>query len=139
MLHVGWYGTQRQDAELISSAHMLVRPEDPAWRNTDEYGREIDLGDTLLPVREALLDSPGSGQKLLVWYWNHVDGKDTTRGIYAKLALAWHKVLGQSDAGAIILLAAAYRDKPEEAAVILKQAALDMRRPLATLLDGATP
>lgn len=139
MLHVGWYGTQRQDAELISSTHALVHPENSVWRNTDEYGRRVDLGGAALDVREALIDSPESGQKLLVWYWNHVDGRDTTRGIYAKLVLAWHKVLGQSDAGSIILLAAAYRDKPEEAAVTLKQAALDMRLPLAKLLDGDTP
>ncbi|HRH80774.1 MAG TPA: exosortase A [Thiobacillaceae bacterium] len=136
MLYVAWYGTQRQGSELINSQNVLVPEKHDLWRKTAESGRTVGLpeGDSL-PVREALVDSGPLGQRLLVWYWNRIEGQTTTSGIRAKLWLAWRKLSGQSDAGAVVIVAAPYGDKPAEAEPALLRAASELTAGLHRTLD----
>lgn len=137
MLYVGWYGTQRQNAELINSQNVLAKEKDETWRRPSETDYALALpGGATASVRDALLDSRKTGQRLRVWYWNHVDGADVGSPFEAKLLLAWNKLRGLSDAGAIIILAVPYDEVPKEAEPSLRHLAEAVRRELPSVLDA---
>ena len=137
MLYMAWYGAQRPSSKLISSVNVLVHESNEAWRRLSETSREVQIGEERLIVREALVDSKQTGQKMLVWYWNRVAGKNVANPFRVKLDMAWQKLLGRHDAGAVIILAAPYTDKPEQAERTLKTVAADHIGPLSILLDQA--
>lgn len=139
MLFAAWYGTQRQDAELISFVNQLVPQEHEIWRKPTEYGREVEFPQGRLPVREALVDAPTLGQHLLVWQWNRIAGEAGTSIMAAKLKLAWQKLSGQDDAGAAIIVAAPYLEKPEEAEAVLRRFVSAIQPAMNAALDKAGP
>jgi len=136
MLFAGWYGAQRQGAELINSQNVLVPEKDPAWRNLFETGQTITLGNQTLPVRQAKLHSPQTGQRLLVWHWHHIDGKDDTSQLSGKLRLALSKLAGHGDAAAGVLVAAPYVENIAEAEKTLQAFLIDTRPSLNSVLDA---
>lgn len=136
MVYIGWYGTQRQDRELISSQNVLAPEKDDPWRKTMESGKTVALAaNTHLAIKEALVDSPIHGQRLLVWHWNRIAGHNSTGSVDGKLAIAWRKLTGRSDAGTVIILATPYMEKPSEAEPILTEAARELLPKLYPTLD----
>ncbi len=136
MLFAGWYGAQRQGAELINSQNVLVAEKDPAWRNLFETGQTITLGNQTIPVRQAKLHSPKTGQRLLVWHWQHIDGKDDTSQLSGKLRLALSKLAGHGDAATGILVAAPYVENIAEAEKALQTFLIETRPSLNSVLDS---
>lgn len=132
MLHAAWYGAQRQGRELINSANRTVQERNPVWRRTSE--RALTLPDGR-PARESLVDARGNHQRLLVWYWNRIDGENAASPFRAKARLALDKLLGQPDAGALVLIAAPYQDSPEEASAVLGRFLAERGPALDRLLD----
>ena len=135
MVFVAWYGSQHQNAELINSQNVLVAEKDPVWRNLLETNEMINLGDRQVAVRQALLHAPARDERLLVWYWRHIDGRDSTNIFKGKLALAWSKLSGRGDTGSAILIAEPYRDKQDKAEPVLKAFLQDARPGLNHVLD----
>lgn len=114
MLFLAWYGTQRDDAELINSRNIMVREKHPEWR---QVGR--DIGDALvagqtLPRYQAQLLANQGGQRILAWQWHRIQGQDGISPYRAKIDLALAKILGQRDSAAAIIIATPYHDKPDE-------------------------
>jgi len=118
LLEVDYYATQRQDAELINSQNFMVQQKHPVWSQVGESRTEINVGGQPRVVRQALLKSV-SGQRLLVWQWNVINGQREVSDARAKLILAAERVRLARDDGAAILVAAPYTDNPAEAAPIL--------------------
>ena len=139
LLFVGWYGAQRQDAELINSQNILVTEKDPTWRNLYESGRSIPLANGTLDVRQAQLDAPGQDQRLLVWHWRFIDGEADSNIFRGKLRLAISELQGRGNAAAGVLIAAPYKEKPEEAEAALKAFLHDNLAPLNQLLGSTKP
>lgn len=139
MVYLAWYGAQRQGAELINSQNVLVVEKDPDWRNLKETNERIHLNGETLNVRQALLHAPMTGERLLVWYWRHVDGEDDINIFRGKLRLAWSKFSGRGDAATGVVIAAPYGEKPEEAMPALKAFLSDARPTLNRILDQSTP
>jgi EpsI family protein len=137
MLYLAWYGAQRQDAELINFANQFIPQEHETWRKTWETGRTVELNGKPVALRQAFLDSPKLGQKLLVWQWNRFHGESGTSVIRAKLLLAWLKTLGGNDAGTSVIIAAPYLERPEEAEAVLQRFATALDAGLNAVLDGA--
>lgn len=136
-LHLFWYGAQDQDSELISSQNILAHEKDEIWRVTRDRAIVVDLGGERLPLRQAELVDKRSSQRLLVWYWNRIGGRDYNNPFRAKLDLARDKLLGQGDAGAAVIVAAPWLDKPDEAETVLRAYVEALRPDLNRLLDGA--
>lgn len=128
MLHMAWYGAQRQGAELINSQNVLVPEKDARWRNLEESNKAVQLRGGPVSLAQAKLYSPGSGQRLLVWYWYNIDGDEGVSSLKGKLHLAWMKLTGRGDAALAVAVAAPYVEKPEEAELML-QAFLEESRP----------
>jgi EpsI family protein len=137
MVVLGWYGTQRQGAELVNFDNQLVPQEHPVWRKPTEVERNLAIGSERLELREARVDAPSLGQRMLVWYWNRAGGQSTTSALGLKLALGLRKLSGQGDPGAVIIIAAPYQDRPETAEATLRSFVADLLPGLNPVLDQA--
>ena len=118
MLEVNYYATQRQDAELINSQNFMVRQKHPVWAQVGSSQKTVDIGGQSRQVHQALLKAQ-SGQRLLVWQWNVIDGQPSVNDLYAKLILATDRVSLARDDGASVLVAAPYEADQADAAKVL--------------------
>ncbi len=136
-LHVAWYGAQRHDAELINSQNYMVPERHPVWRDLGRTVTRREVAGHSLPLAASLLDSPAQMQRLLVWQWHRIQGRDGISPYRAKLELAWSALLGRGDEAAAVIVAAPYaRDQAEAEATL--RAFLDAHKPaLDAALDRA--
>lgn len=118
-LYLGIYRMQRQGAEVVSSANVMVPEKHPVWTDWKIEPYAIEIGDSAFRVEQHHLSSR-SGQRLLVWTWYRVGGQHTSNEYWAKAIEAASRVTGASGGGAVIAVAAPYESKPEAAAVSLK-------------------
>jgi exosortase A len=119
-LFVAWYGAQRQDAELINSQNYMVQQEHPEWRDMRRVETQTDVAGRPLPLAESGLMAQGGNQRIVVWQWHRIQGKDGINPYQAKLDLALAKLLGQPDEAAAIIVATPYTEDAKTAAATLK-------------------
>lgn len=124
-LEVAYYATQRQDAELINSQNYFTPLEHPVWSKVGETMKPAMLTGHSVSVRQAKLRS--SGQRLLVWQWNVIDGRIVNNDYVAKLRLALARVFGGQDDGTAIIIATPYSEDIGTAEITLMQFASDMQ------------
>lgn len=136
-LFMGWYGTQKQDSELVNAKNTLVREKHPEWRKTTQKSWQTNISGHPLTVNRALLDTPVNNQRMVVWQWNRLSGEDTISPSEAKIKLALSKLLGMADAGAVVILAAPYQEQPEEADAVLSRFLNDLKPAINRTLDQA--
>lgn len=115
MLEIDYYVTQRQDAELINSQNFMVQQTHPVWSQVGQDVTQIDIAGHTQKVRQTMLKSM-TGQRLLVWQWNVIDGRPNHSDILAKLSMASDRLRLARDDGASIVLASPYEEHPDEAA-----------------------
>ena len=135
MLYLAYYRTQRQGSELITSQNYMIMQKHPRWSNIGEAGVNPALGTLPERVIQTRLRAPE--QKLLVWRWDQLDGRDMTNDYLSKLLLARERVLGNRDDGAAIVVATPYTDDVDAAKPVLRAFLHDMRASIATRLGEA--
>lgn len=119
MLNVAWYGAQREGAELINSQNIMVPEKHPVWRMLGRKTTRQDLAGGSVELAEAVLDSRAENQRLLVWQWHRIQGRDGISPYRAKIELTLSALLGQGTEAAAVILAAPYENDPAEARAIL--------------------
>jgi exosortase A len=117
-LYIGVYRTQRQGAELVTSANMMIEQEHPVWSDTLVRARRVLLRNGELALEQHLLSSR-RGQRLLVWTWYLVGDRHTANPYLAKLLEAKSRLMGHRGEAALIAVAAPYEEQPETAATTL--------------------
>lgn len=136
MLELNYYVTQRQDAELVNSQNFMIRQKDPLWSNVGEGFVTAEIDGTTRAVRQAKLRG-ASGQRLLVWQWNLINGVPTVSDHKAKLVLALDRVRTRRDDGLSVIIATPYEETELAAASdTLARFAADMETAIAATLDG---
>ena len=123
-VYVGFYRDQRKGAELLTTTNFMVVQKHPVWSNVGESRHKEDLGDGPTDIRQTRLRSPG--QRLLVWDWFRVSGRDIVSLYVGKMLLARDRLLGRGDDAAAIILATPYEERPEDAEETLRQFVRDM-------------
>jgi len=113
MLFLAWYGTQRDNAELINSRNIMIREKHPDWRQVGRDTLTRNVAGQALPLYEAHLLANHGSQRILAWQWHRIRGKDGVSPYRAKIDLALAKLLGRQDSGAAIIVATPYRDKQD--------------------------
>lgn len=109
-VYLAYYRRQAEGSKLVSSENVLVTSKDAEWNVVDSHSRELKLPDHRhLTVRESRLlgaVQPGVGDRreMLVWQLYWVNGTLTSQDHWAKAAGAWHRLLGQGDESAAIVL-----------------------------------
>jgi len=130
VLYIGYYPQQRQGAGLVTSTNIMVVQKHPVWSNVGESRRQEDLGKGPLDVRQTLLRS--AAQRLLIWDFLHISGRELTNPYLAKLLLARNKLLDRGDSGAAIIVATPYDIEPDAAAATLR----DFLREMGPSIDA---
>jgi EpsI family protein len=123
-VYLGLYRDQRKGAELVTSANIMVEQKHPVWSNVGESRRKEDLGSGPTAIRQTLLRS--SGQRLLIWDWYRVSGRNIVEPYVGKLLLARDRLLGRGDEGAAIILFTPYLERPDAAQETLRQFVREM-------------
>lgn len=101
-LFIGYYRSQREQSQLITSQNMLVRSNDAIWGSIGEIRRALVINNEEIPIIEAQLRGPST--RLLVWRWYWVDGQYTVNQYWAKLLQAKSMLLGRGDDGAVVIV-----------------------------------
>jgi exosortase A len=135
MLYLAYYGTQRQGSELITSQNYMIKQKHPRWSNIAETNVIPDAAGLPPRVIQTRLRAPD--QRLLVWRWDQLDGRDMTNDYLSKLLLAKERLLDQPDDGAAIVVATPHHDSPETAQPVLREFIQDMRGSIAASLAKA--
>jgi exosortase A len=118
-LYLGVYRTQRQGAELVTSANVMVTEDDSLWKDTLVRPRQVTLSSgEEIPLEQHLLSSR-RGERLLVWTWYLVGDSHTANPYLAKLLEAKSRLFGARGEAALIAVAAPYDEQPETAAAVL--------------------
>lgn len=134
-LHITYYRNQNQDSELINSGNVLISDKYSGWRNIGSTKRQIALGPEMLSITQNQLHSYTAN--LLVWRWYWLGNEQSANPYFAKAILAINKFLGNGDDGAEIILTTSYKDRPEEAAVVLQDFINDMMPAIVSGLHAA--
>ncbi|HHM06086.1 MAG TPA: exosortase A [Gammaproteobacteria bacterium] len=134
-VYLGYYRSQRQDAELVTSQNVLVMERDRQWKRIAHRSRGLSLGGQSWTVRTARLKSEDGN--LLVWYWYWLDGRYTTNRYLAKLWDAKTKLLGQPNDSAVVMLITPYDEKTEQAQARLQHFAEAMVPSIEAALQAA--
>jgi exosortase A len=134
-VYVGFYRDQRKGAELLTTTNFMVVQKHPVWANVGESRRKEDLGDGPTEIRQTLLRS--AAQRLLIWDWFHVSGRDIVSLHVGKILLARDRLLGRGDDAAAIILATPYEERPEGAQETLRQFVRDMLPSIEVALKQA--
>jgi exosortase A len=123
-LYVGYYAHPRRGAELVTTTNVMVVQKDPVWHQIGQTARSRNLGKGPVEVRETRLQS--TGQRLLIWDWFRIAGRDLSNPYLAKLLLARGKLLGRGAGGAAIILATPYDERPGGAEHTLQEFTREM-------------
>jgi len=107
-LYLGAYRNQKPGADLLTSTNIMVVQKHPEWNNVGEERHVESTGSTQMPLRETKLRSVQ--QRLLVWDWNVVSGRELTNAYLGKALLARDKLLGRGDDSFAIIVATPYED-----------------------------
>jgi EpsI family protein len=134
-LYLGYYEHQQRGAELVTSTNVMIVQKHPVWSNIGVRFRDESLGHGPVTVRETRLSS--ASQRLLIWDWDRVAGRDLTNPYVAKLVLAGDRLLGRGDDAAAVILATPYDEQTEASAATLREFARDMLPSIDTALAKA--
>jgi exosortase A len=134
VLYLGHYRHQREGERLVTSTNIMVVQKHPVWSNFGESSLVEKSGNVPLAIRQTELRS--RLQRLLVWDWFRISGRDLTNPYLAKLLLARDKLLGRGDAGSAIIVAAPYDEHADAAAETLRLFVREMKPAIDTVLAG---
>ncbi len=132
---LAYYRYQRQGAELVNSMNEMIPQKDPVWSNVGEKDRTADLGGRATEVIQTKLRS--SGQRLLIWNWNWLNGPVTANPYWAKFYEARERLFGRWDDAAAVIVYTPYEGRPEDAAKVLQEFVHDMLPSVMVTLEQA--
>ena len=110
-LHIAYYRDQSVDRKLVSSSNLLVPVQDPKWNVLarahhaveTQAGIELTVNATEI-ISNITPTELGMRQRLLVWQWYWVGGRQTHSDLAAKLLGAWQRLSGQGDESAAVFI-----------------------------------
>jgi len=118
-VYLAYYGRQEQGAELINSQNMMIEQKHPVWREPTQQPSDVDLGALRIPLIESRLES--DHQRLLVWHWTRVAGRDVNNPYLGKVYEALGRLLGGARHGFGVVIYSPYSDDPDAAREVLRQ------------------
>jgi exosortase A len=135
-LYLGVYRHRRQGGELVNSQNIMVVQKHRVWGNVGEARRRQAIGPFDVEVRQTKLRSPA--QRLLIWDWYFLANRHLSDPYYAKIMLAWNRLLGRPGDGAAIIVATPSDEQTGPAEQTLRAFVTDMRPAIEQSLRVAT-
>lgn len=127
-LYIGYYAWQRQGGELGNFNNVLVNEENRAWRLSaqDPFALELPAGGVKVPT--ALLTS--DLERLAAGYFYRMGGELLSNKYQTKLVQARVKLMGESDAGSIVVISTPYRQGSSAHVELLQRFYREMALPI---------
>lgn len=113
VLFLYYYRAQKQDAELVNSENLLIKPNDSVNQQISRSRFSIPTSDGSLPFIQTRLKLDGNYYVVWEWYW--VDGTPAVNPAYTKYLEIRQQLLGNGSGGFAIVLATRYEDDPARA------------------------
>ncbi len=114
--YLAYYARQDQGKELVNDLNAVY--DKKHWELVSKQIRHIEHpGMPNASVLELVVRTPG-GRTWLVWYWYHVADRSTVNPRTAKLLQLWD-LLSSRQGGAVVAVAAHFKDSPQDARVLL--------------------
>jgi exosortase A len=123
-VYLGYYRNQRQGEELVGSQNLIAGAGDSPWARIGESLHSEALPSGRVELRQTRLRS--ASDRLLVWDWYRIAGRDLSNPFMAKALVARDKLLRRGDDCAAIALAAPYDTRPETAVETLRAFTTEM-------------
>lgn len=116
-VHVAYFGSQQQGAELVNSSHQLISDEQKnwGWKAVSRSARKVTVASVEIELKEVQVKA--RHQTLLVWHWKYFNGTHTDNDFYLKALEAWAKLTGQPRHAAAITLYIELDDLTKDAAI----------------------
>jgi len=114
---VGYYRQQDYEHKLVSSENVLVKTSDKIWLQVAQASRLLALGGQSVVARTAELRN-GAGQRLVAWQWYWIGGRLTSSDHVAKLWQAFHRLRGEGDDSAVVVVYSPKGEGDEGAAAL---------------------
>jgi len=105
------------------------------WSNVGESHAREDTGSETIDLRQTRLRSPQ--QRLLVWDWFRISGRDLINPYVAKIYLARDKLFDRGDAAAAVIVAAPYEEQDDVGAKTLALFVREMKPSIDAALARA--
>jgi len=111
-VYLAYYRNQSYERKLVSSDNVLVTSKSLSWVLSSTGVRSALVQGGSTPVRTAELRSigalgPSNGARLAVWQLYWLNGELTSSDYWAKAYSAFHRLLGQGDDAAVIVISTA--------------------------------
>jgi exosortase A len=131
---VGYYGRQKQGAELISASNRIFGEK---WKRVSEATTTIDDIETgPWEINEVVLTS--ARENRIVWFWYNIGGYRTPNRILAKIMELPVRLLKQNKGSSIIAVSTKYDLDVEKGRRHLKKFLNNMMLPLQAILEQRT-
>ena len=134
-LHIAYYTSQRQGAELVSSRNS-VSDEETWVRAASTHLATVVDGEDLNIYRTRMRKYGGNNRLAYQWYW--IGGQFTSNPYFAKVLQAMAQLVSADEAAASIVISTYYEETPGDADRVLKDF-LGNVQPLSSLLSGVSP
>lgn len=138
---VGYYRDQNHERKLVSVTNVLVVTGSQTWLSILEPARKVHVDGADVAFRGALLRTPADPkaspiQRLRVLQIYRVAGRLVAGDTEARLRLAFERLLGRSDASAVLIFQAEAAD-PDRSAEVLEAFVTAQLPTLARAVDAA--
>ena len=114
--YLAYYTHQRQGAEIVNQQNNLAGGS--TWSLSEGDAIEAILEGVPHKLGSARLVSAKAGR--IVWYWYWVDGTFTASPVVAKLHQVKARLLGGSQAAAVIAISTTFSETPADSTTILR-------------------
>jgi exosortase A len=121
---MGFYPRQSREAQLVTSTNQMIVQKHRVWSNVGQGQRSEPLGGHAIQIRETRLRS--AAQRLLVWDWYSISGRELTNPVLAKILFARDRLLAGSDKGTAVIVSTPYEGDPTRARETLRSFVSEM-------------
>ena len=104
-LDIGYFATQSENSEAISSLNRITDPYDGEWKII--FSSELQFSDHY--INESEINR--IGEKVLVWSWFRVGQLYTPNPYIAKMYQAYNKIINRREDAAIIMISIKFDDE----------------------------
>ncbi|MCR8924105.1 EpsI family protein [Dasania sp. GY-MA-18] len=117
-LFIAWYKDNQSGAELVSNSHRIFDLD--KWSVISQGYSSIVIDDQATSVNKVLITNP-EGEKRIVLYWYELENTRSAHRLFVKLHQALNRMVGVTDAGAVIAYSSVFNGKPDGVAAELGQ------------------
>jgi len=124
-LFIGYYITQRKDAQLVTSANVLTEERDQ-WQNVGISNIELNILEGKISIPLAHLKD--GRKEILVAYFYYLDGQIITNDYMAKLTEVKTRLFGGDQAASIIAVSSEFNENREQSISNIQDFLRDMEK-----------